>query len=225
MSAAVLEQPAQQSAGSGDNVETSVEHVEENTSSLEEVTDKMDNVKIGDTSTDPEKIIKHPLQNAWTLWFFKNDKSRSWEDNQRPIITVTTVEDFWSLYNHIEVASRLPPGSDYSLFKEGIFPDWEDPRNAPGGRWMVNVDRKQRAEYLDTYWLEILFFLIGEHADQHAHQVCDTVQTLCCCCGNVCFASSDIFTTYIITIINNNINIYQLSRTCNNSRSMVQWSM
>ena len=193
MSAAVLEQPAQQSAGSGDNVETSVEHVEENTSSLEEVTDKMDNVKIGDTSTDPEKIIKHPLQNAWTLWFFKNDKSRSWEDNQRPIITVTTVEDFWSLYNHIEVASRLPPGSDYSLFKEGIFPDWEDPRNAPGGRWMVNVDRKQRAEYLDTYWLEILFFLIGEHADQHAHQVCDTVQTLCCCCGNVCFASSDIF--------------------------------
>lgn len=170
MSAAVLEQPAPQSAG--DNVETNVTNVEEeNTTSLEEVTDKMDNVKISDTSSDPEKIIKHPLQNAWTLWFFKNDKSRSWEDNQRPIITVTTVEDFWSLYNHIEVASRLPPGSDYSLFKEGIFPDWEDPRNAPGGRWMVNVDRKQRAEYLDTYWLEILFFLIGEHADQHAHQV------------------------------------------------------
>ena len=170
MSAAVLEQPGPQSAG--DNVETNVTNVEEeNTTSLEEVTDKMDNVKISDTSSDPEKIIKHPLQNAWTLWFFKNDKSRSWEDNQRPIITVTTVEDFWSLYNHIEVASRLPPGSDYSLFKEGIFPDWEDPRNAPGGRWMVNVDRKQRAEYLDTYWLEILFFLIGEHADQHAHQV------------------------------------------------------
>ena len=30
---------------------------------------------------------------------------------------VTTVEDFWSLYNHIEVASKLPPGADYSLFK------------------------------------------------------------------------------------------------------------
>ena len=67
---------------------------------------------------DPEKCVKHPLQNAWTLWFFKNDKSRTWEENQRPIITVTTVEDFWSLYNHIEVASRLPPGADYSLFKE-----------------------------------------------------------------------------------------------------------
>ena len=75
-------------------------------------------VGMGDLVVErPEKVVKHPLENAWTLWFFKNDKSRTWEENQRPIITVTTVEDFWSLYNHIEVASRLPPGSDYSLFK------------------------------------------------------------------------------------------------------------
>ena len=77
---------------------------------LGDLVDKMDNVKINETEEDPEKLIKHPLQNAWTLWFFKNDKARTWEENQRPIITVTTVEDFWSLYNHIEVASRLPPG-------------------------------------------------------------------------------------------------------------------
>jgi len=119
----------------------------------------------------PGRYIKHPLQNAWTLWFFKNDKFRSWEENQRPIITVTTVEDFWSLYNHIEVASKLPTGADYSLFKEGIFPDWEDPRNQEGGRWIINLDKKHREGILDTYWLEVLFFLIGEHADQHAFQV------------------------------------------------------
>merc|ERR1712038_2208315 len=149
---------------------TRVEEIEEK--EVEEITEIVDNMKIAETApADPEKVMKHPLQNAWTLWFFKNDKTRTWEENQRPIITVTTVEDFWSLYNHIEVASRLPPGSDYSLFKEGIFPDWEDKRNAPGGRWMINVDKRQRAECLDTYWLEILFFLIGEHADQHAHQV------------------------------------------------------
>merc|ERR1711879_17914 len=120
---------------------------------------------------DPERCVKHPLQNAWTLWFFKNDKSRTWEENQRPIITVTTVEDFWSLYNHIEVASRLPPGADYSLFKEGIFPDWEDPRNQDGGRWILSLDKRQKEEYLDSYWLEIIFYLIGEHGDQDAFQV------------------------------------------------------
>ena len=31
------------------------------------------------------------VQNAWTLWFFKNDKARTWEENQRPILTVATV--------------------------------------------------------------------------------------------------------------------------------------
>ena len=90
---------------------------------INDLVDELDNVKLS-----LDKPVKHPLQNAWTLWFFKNDKSRSWEDNQKPIITVDTVEDFWSLYNHIEVASNLPPGSDYSLFKKGIFPDWEDKR-------------------------------------------------------------------------------------------------
>lgn len=39
----------------------------------------------------PELMIKHPLQNSWTLWFFKNDKTKQWEENQREIITFNTV--------------------------------------------------------------------------------------------------------------------------------------
>jgi len=146
-------------------------------SQLGSLVDQVDNLKLSAAEASdhelvsPEKIVKHPLQNAWTLWFFKNDKNRSWEDNQRPIITVTTVEDFWALYNHIEVPSKLPTASDYSLFKEGIFPDWEDPRNQNGGRWIINLDRRKREECLDSHWLEIMFFLIGEHADQHASLV------------------------------------------------------
>ena len=30
------------------------------------------------------------------------------------------MEDFWALYNHIELASRLAAGCDYSLFKVTI---------------------------------------------------------------------------------------------------------
>ena len=33
------------------------------------------------------------------------------------------------------------------------------------------MDRIQRSQTLDKYWLEILFYLIGEHADIHSHQV------------------------------------------------------
>ena len=117
MSTAVVETAQQKSLAD--------DRVQEQPDKIDELADKMENVGLSTEVTDPEKIIKHPLQNAWTLWFFKNDKSRTWEENQRPIITVTTVEDFWSLYNHIEVASKLPVGADYSMFKEGIFPGKE----------------------------------------------------------------------------------------------------
>ena len=64
--------------------------------------------------------------------------------------------------------------------QEGIFPDWEDEKNGPGGRWIINSDRcsssdfdfsllvsirQQRGDVLDTHWLEILIFLIGEQAE------------------------------------------------------------
>ena len=82
------------------------------------------------------------------------------------VATFDTVEDFWALMNYISEANNLPVGSDYSLFKvrqnidksyiftqskkctnsnpfavlqKGIFPDWEDVRNAQGGRWMVSI--------------------------------------------------------------------------------------
>ncbi|XP_051513666.1 uncharacterized protein LOC127417642 isoform X1 [Myxocyprinus asiaticus] len=43
-----------------------------------------------------EDYIKHPLQNRWALWFFKNDKSKTWQANLRLISKFDTVEDFWA---------------------------------------------------------------------------------------------------------------------------------
>jgi len=119
-------------------------------------------IENSDHELSPDLLIKHPLQNSWTLWFFKNDKTKSWEANQREIITFSTVEDFWALYNHIELASRLAAGCDYSLFKEGIKPMWEDDRNRKGGRWLINLEKKHRSSALDNFWLEVVLCLIGE---------------------------------------------------------------
>merc|ERR1712029_429245 len=127
-------------------------------------------------SLEGEVPMKHPLHNTWTLWFFKNDKRFDWETNQRPVIEFATVEDFWALHNHIEPASRLQVGCDYSLFKKGIKPMWEDPMNKEGGRWLVNLDKpntsrnvpmdpafeKFHTHALDEFWTELLLLLIGE---------------------------------------------------------------
>lgn len=48
----------------------------------------------GDDSKD--QTVKHPLQSEWTLWYFKADKSKKWEDNLRDVAKFSSVEDFWA---------------------------------------------------------------------------------------------------------------------------------
>ncbi|KAK4879503.1 hypothetical protein RN001_007649 [Aquatica leii] len=106
--------------------------------------------------------IKHPLQNCWTLWYYENDRTQDWAENLKEIASFQTVEDFWSLYNHIKLASELKQGCDYSLFKQGVKPMWEDDANKRGGRWLISLDKKQRSNDLDRFWLDIILCLIGE---------------------------------------------------------------
>jgi len=121
----------------------------------------------------PREIVmmKHPLANKWVFWWSRNDKSKTWEQNQEKIATVDTIEDFWQVHNYIEPASKLGQGCDYMVFKKGIQPDWEDFQNMSGGRWIANIDRNSRDDVVDDFWLEILFIMIGEHAGEHADMV------------------------------------------------------
>ncbi|OWF39380.1 eukaryotic translation initiation factor 4E-like [Mizuhopecten yessoensis] len=119
----------------------------------------------------PEALIKHPLQNKWALWFFKNDRTKEWTANLKLVTSFDTVEDFWALYNHVQKASKLPSGCDYSLFKDGIQPMWEDAQNKDGGRWLINLNKQQRHSDLDNFWLETLLCLIGESFEEFSDDV------------------------------------------------------
>ncbi|UYV76392.1 ife-3 [Cordylochernes scorpioides] len=119
--------------------------------------------------------IKHPLQNKWSFWFFKNDKSRDWKENLIEINSFDTVEDFWALFNHVEVPSKIPIGCDYCMFKYGIKPMWEDSRNKLGGRWLINLGKQLRTTELDNYWKEALLCLVGEAFDHYGDIICGAV--------------------------------------------------
>ncbi|ELK13711.1 Eukaryotic translation initiation factor 4E [Pteropus alecto] len=80
-----------------------------------------------------------------------------------------------SLYNHIQLSSNLMPGCDYSLFKDGIEPMWEDEKNKRGGRWLITLNKQQRRSDLDRFWLETLLCLIGESFDDYSDDVCGAV--------------------------------------------------
>ncbi|XP_030371813.1 eukaryotic translation initiation factor 4E1 isoform X2 [Scaptodrosophila lebanonensis] len=126
-----------------------------------------------DESVRTEHLFKHPLQNTWTLWYLENDRTKSWEDMQNEITSFDTVEDFWSLYNHIKPPSDIKLGSDYSLFKKGIRPMWEDAANKQGGRWVITLNKNSKND-LDNLWLDVLLCLIGEAFD-HSDQICGAV--------------------------------------------------
>ncbi|CAD5112865.1 DgyrCDS2077 [Dimorphilus gyrociliatus] len=119
-----------------------------------------------------DPVIKHPLENCWAIWFFKNDKAKDWASNLKRIAAFDTVEDFWALFNHIMPASKLAPGCDYSLFKDGVQPMWEDEKNKNGGRWLINLVKNQRSTELDKFWLETLLCMIGEAFGEYGHQIC-----------------------------------------------------
>ncbi|XP_016382739.1 eukaryotic translation initiation factor 4E-1B isoform X1 [Sinocyclocheilus rhinocerous] len=119
--------------------------------------------------------MKHPLQNRWGLWFYKNDKSKMWQDNLRLITKFDTVEDFWALNNNIQPPSKLSSGCDYSMFKDGIEPMWEDRSNKCGGRWLITLAKQHRHTELDHFWLETLLCLIGEGFGSFSRDVCGSV--------------------------------------------------
>jgi len=48
---------------------------------------------------------------------------------------------------------------------------WEDDLNRRGGRWLINLDKKQRFHSLDNFWLEVMLCLIGEAFGDHGYLV------------------------------------------------------
>ena len=119
----------------------------------------------------PEPVIKHPLNSSWTFWWFYNDTTRNWEDNQRRVSTVSFVEDFWALVHHVTDVREVRAGTDYSLFKAGTKPMWEDPMNRAGGRWTIAQNKELRYNRLGEQWKEIMMFLIGEFYEREAELI------------------------------------------------------
>ncbi|EFJ11627.1 hypothetical protein SELMODRAFT_125743, partial [Selaginella moellendorffii] len=78
-----------------------------------------------------------------------------------------------SLYNNLVQPGRLISGADFHCFKEGIKPEWEDPRCANGGKWTAAPPRGSK-QALDQFWLNTLLALIGEQFDE-GDEICGVV--------------------------------------------------
>ncbi|KAJ5484632.1 hypothetical protein LT330_007951 [Penicillium expansum] len=107
--------------------------------------------------------VKHPLMHEWTLWFTKppSGKGDNWNDLLKEVVTFSSVEEFWGIYNNITPTSELGLKADYHLFKKGVRPEWEDPQNKHGGKWSYQFKDK-RSVPIDELWLHAQLAAIGE---------------------------------------------------------------
>jgi len=120
---------------------------------------------------------KHPLKYGWTLWYDcqlqNGQRPAQWGANMKEVYTFYSVEDFWRLYNNVALASQLQQGCSFNLFKKGVEPKWEDPKNEKGGKWTALIPR---AKPLDTMWLWLMLACIGEVLeDEGEEQICGCV--------------------------------------------------
>ncbi|CAG9313905.1 unnamed protein product [Blepharisma stoltei] len=108
----------------------------------------------------------HDLEYPWDFYVTRNKKKtnkqkitlKAWEERLKKINTFKTVEDFWHVYNNIKVPTDIKGRGDYFLFREGILPEWEDPRNAQGGAWSFKTEHLEK---INEQWLNSELALIG----------------------------------------------------------------
>ena len=116
--------------------------------------------------------IRHPLQSKWTLWYrastkpnssaVKNAaKSDNWEASLQCVNTVDTIEDFWGMYNNVPGIEKMEDSSDYMFFKEGIRPAWEDPANANGGSYTLQLKGPSTTAVGEFLWLNTMMMVVG----------------------------------------------------------------
>eukprot|EP00835_Amoeboradix_gromovi_P002702 NODE_158_length_16653_cov_0.456929.p8 type:complete len:203 gc:universal NODE_158_length_16653_cov_0.456929:10706-10098(-) len=74
---------------------------------------------------DEEYQYLHPLTNSWVLWYQPvNDF-----DSLQKVVEITTVEEFWSVFNNLRQLENMDDKTSLYFFKEGIRPAWEEKKN------------------------------------------------------------------------------------------------
>jgi len=78
------------------------------------------------------------------------------------VFTFNTLEDFWKMQNNVYTTSEVISNTDYLMFKKHIKPEWEDPANKSGGKWVITLPIEEDfEEECDEAWTNLLLHIVG----------------------------------------------------------------
>lgn len=113
-------------------------------------------VESGVTSTAGESAHEHA--EVTTSSTTTTNVVNPYESSIKEIATVSTVEEFWTVYDWLNRPNDLPNTTDFHFFRRGIKPTWEDPENVRGGKWLIRLKKGLASRY----WEEILLAMVGQ---------------------------------------------------------------
>jgi hypothetical protein len=103
----------------------------------------------------------HLLNTKWILWFH-NPLDNNWNiDSYINIATITSIEDFWGIYNNID--SKIIENGMLFLMRDKIEPLWEHTENINGGSWSFKIPK----ENIKSIWDEISINLCIENVSNN----------------------------------------------------------
>ena len=73
------------------------------------------------------------------------------------VLTIKTTSDFVSFYSQFNKPKNLLGGSEVFLFKDGIKPLWEDPKNQNGGCFFLHIKKT----FANKLWENLLFSVVS----------------------------------------------------------------
>lgn len=121
----------------------------------------------------------YPLVHSWEFWHDRSNREKAidattqtentsptsskpedttYEERLVKLLDITDVQHFWELHNNFPVDTMLRLRDSVHLFKKGVKPLWEDPRNVRGGAWTFRVPKEQAPEF----WKHLCLAAIGE---------------------------------------------------------------
>lgn len=114
-----------------------------------------------DIITDKNHIDKisgniYKFHNTWNLWYHHH--KNNWKiDGYRNIFNITTICDFWNLFNNFELIGGIH-NMHYFIMKNNIQPIWEHPLNKNGGCWSFKIP----SEIAFNLFTKLSIYMVGE---------------------------------------------------------------
>lgn len=103
------------------------------------------------------------LLDTWCLYF--DDAVKKSEDEFDPylICHLSDVSTFWRVFQNVPAVSRQNDNTNYYMFREGVMPKWEDPRNDGGGAWTLKFQLTRSSDVIDATWERLCCQVVGEN--------------------------------------------------------------